>query len=254
MLFRGPFQACDSDPCYSNGSLASDISRSDVLPATNRMPSSFGGQPNLFKLPKQNSPLAILDSSAGVTPCPSCDLWAPWVSTQALKPCLLKGFPTSAEPREKPGSWMCIHWGHPLHPRPQPAGTRGHPRRGHREAPDTEAPPQSEPGGTRCWGPARPLCEWRKAAGSSLGLGTPNPPGDGQGDFLSWRMGRAGLACSLLRSGASLLISDPADGNRTRKGRWVRCGAEESGEEKSAEKVPLRAAIHVTDKVINSFC
>lgn len=197
------------------------------------MPSSFRGQPNLFNLPKQNSPLAILDSSASnsasprVTPCPSCDLWAPWVSTQALKPCL-KGFPTSAGPREKPGSWMCIHRGHPLHPRPQRAGTRRHPRRGHREAwgpvllqaSDTEAPPaQPGPGGARCRGPARSLCEWRKPAGSSLGLGTPNPPGDGQGDFLSWRMGRAGLACSLLRSGASLLISDPTDGNRIRKGR-----------------------------------
>lgn len=121
------------------------------------MPSSFRGQPNLFNLPKQNSPLAILDSSASnsasprVTPCPSCDLWAPWVSTQALKPCL-KGFPTSAGPREKPGSWMCIHRGHPLHPRPQRAGTRRHPRRGHREAwgpvllraSDTEAPPHSQ--------------------------------------------------------------------------------------------------------------
>ena len=43
-----------------------------------------------------------------------------------LKPCLLKGFPTSAEPQEKPGSWMCIHRGHPLHPRPQSGGTRHH--------------------------------------------------------------------------------------------------------------------------------
>ena len=85
------------------------------------------------------------------------------------------------------------------------------------------------------------------------GPGTPNPPGDGRGDFLSWRMDgacRAGMQPPQLRS-------QPA---RQRPGRWeqnskgkVRCAAEESGEEKSAEKVPLRSAIHVTDKVINSF-
>lgn len=92
---------------------------------TNRMPFSLRRQPNLFNLPKQNSPLAISDSSVSdsVPPrfssCLSCDLCVLQVLTQTLKAWLLKGFPTSP---------ACRAQGNQSPKRNQPPGCPSHPR------------------------------------------------------------------------------------------------------------------------------
>lgn len=211
MLSQGPFQACDSDPCYSDGSLASDISRSDVLSATNRMPSSFRGQPNLFNLPKQNSPLAILHSSASnstspkVTRCLSCDLWAPWVSTQALPSQRLPNFCRApgetrlldVHPSRAPSAFQAAEWWDLTPPAPGlEGGGRGHWEAWHPvllRTSNTEAPLHNELGRNETLGAQRdryvnggnkptPVWAWELLT----------PPKDGQGNFLSWRMGVQG--------------------------------------------------------------
>lgn len=130
MLFQGPFPACDSEPCYSNGSLASEfqglmyfrLQRECHLHSEGNQTSLTSLSQTLlwqYRIPLPPTPR--LPESLGVFLVISGPLGF------QLKPCLLKGFPTSAEPQEKPGSWMCIHRGHPLHLRPQSGGTRHHP-------------------------------------------------------------------------------------------------------------------------------